>query len=271
MIRGGERSPSGRRDLVIATLVVIGLSRLADGPALWLIAALVFGAVALGARQLLRGIATTTIPLASVVDPALAAAVVVGAIRLVPIGLGLAVALAIVWVLVDLPLRIEERIVTASHGTTASDRTTLLVAAVVIGFVGFTGVAAMVPGGLADPTVPGATPLTDQGLLVLALADGLIAGLLGYRLAVTSQANPRAAAWSAATYAASVAIGAAALRAIGIPRLVGPGLLTLVLFLWDAFLGTSPARRRDPRWIWQTALLVLLGVAVIAWNLRLPG
>ena len=271
MTRAFDRRPSGRRELVISALVVVGLSRLADGPALWLVASLVLVAVAIGARQVLGGAATTPVPIESVIDPALAAAVAVGAIRLVPIGLGIALALAVVALLIDVSLRVEERIVTAPHGTTASDRTTLLVAAVVIGFVGFTGVAAMVPGGLADPGAPGSTPLNDRNLLVLALADGLIAGLLGYRLAVTNQASSRATLWSAATYAAAVAIGAAALRAIGIPRLVGPALLTLVLFLWDAFLGTSPARRRDPRWIWQTALLVLLGIAVMAWNLRLPG
>ena len=50
-----------------------------------------------------------------------------------------------------------------------------------------------------------------------------------------------------------------------------PALLTLVFFLWDAFQGAPPSRRRDPRWIWQTALLVALGVIVVVWNLGLRG
>ena len=61
----------------------------------------------------------------------------------------------------------------------------------------------------------------------------------------------RDALWSAATYAAAIAIGAAALRAMEIPRLVGPALLTLAFYLWDAFIGTAPSRRRDLRWIGQ--------------------
>ena len=51
----------------------------------------------------------------------------------------------------------------------------------------------------------------------------------------------RDALWSALTYAAAIAIGAAALRAMAIPRLIGPALLTLAFYLWDAFIGTAPA------------------------------
>ena len=269
MTRNAASWARSRRELVIAAVSVVGLARFADGLSVWVIGGLLFAAVALGAWQVLGDEAASGIPPESTINPAVATAASVWALRLVPIGLGLAPALLVIGVLVDRCLRIEERVVVGSHALTSSDRTALLVAAVVIGFVGFTGVALMVPGGLADPSAPGATLLTDQGLLVLALADGLIAMLLGFRLSVIRQANLRAAVWSAATYGAAIAIGAAAVRAIGIPRLVGPGILTLVFFLWDAFHGASPARRRDPRWIWQTALLVVLGAAVVAWNLRL--
>ena len=81
----------------------------------------------------------------------------------------------------------------------------------------------------------------------------------------------RDALLSALTYAAAIAIGAAALRAMAIPRLMGPALLTLAFYLWDAFHGASPARRRDINWLWQTVLLAGLGVIVIAWNLLLRG
>jgi hypothetical protein len=269
MSRGLASWTRSRRDLVIAAVVVVGLARFADGDVVWLIGALLFAAVGVGTWQVLGDEAAARVPVESGINPAVATAVAVWALRLVPIGLGLAPALLVVGVLVDRCLRIEERIAVGSHALTSSDRTALLVVAVVIAFIGFTGAAVMVPGGLADPGAPGATSLTDQGLLVLAIADGLIAAVLGFRLSVIRQANLRAAVWSAATYGGAIAIGAAALRAIGIPRLVGPAVLTLVFFLWDAFHGASPARRRDPRWIWQTALLVVLGVAVVAWNLRL--
>ena len=50
---------------------------------------------------------------------------------------------------------------------------------------------------------------------------------------------------------------------------VGPAALTLVFYLWDALHATAPARRRDPRFLWETILLAALAVVVVAWNLRL--
>jgi hypothetical protein len=54
-----------------------------------------------------------------------------------------------------------------------------------------------------------------------------------------------------------------------IPRLIGPALLTLAFYLWDAFISTTPSRRRDRRWIGRVALLAGLGLIVVAWNLLL--
>jgi hypothetical protein len=130
------------------------------------------------------------------------------------------------------------------------------------------GVAATVPGGLAQPGTSGAAglPLPRRDLLVLAAGDAAVAFLLGYRAAALRVASLRDALWSAATYAGAIAIGAAAVRAMEIPRLVGPALLVLAFYLWDAFHGAPAARRRDIRWLWQTVLLVVLGLIVLAWN-----
>jgi hypothetical protein len=73
------------------------------------------------------------------------------------------------------------------------------------------------------------------------------------------------------TYAIVVAVGAGAIRVLAVPRLLGPALLTLVFFLWDALHGTAPARRRDPRWLWEVGLLLILGILVIFLNSRLQG
>jgi hypothetical protein len=81
----------------------------------------------------------------------------------------------------------------------------------------------------------------------------------------------REALWAALTYGVAIAVGAAAIRAVGIPRLVGPALLMLVFYLWDTLHGTSPTRRRDPRWIWETVFLAAVGAIVAFWNLRLVG
>jgi hypothetical protein len=74
---------------------------------------------------------------------------------------------------------------------------------------------------------------------------------------------------SALTYGAVVAIGAAALRAMAVPRLVGPALLALVFFLWHSIHGAPPGRRTDARRLWEIALLVILFVVVVLWGLQL--
>jgi hypothetical protein len=131
----------------------------------------------------------------------------------------------------------------------------------------------MVPGGLAQPGASGAAggPLPRGDLLALAVGDAVIAFLLGYRAAALRLTSTRDLLLSALTYLAAIAIGAAALRAMAIPRLLGPALLTLAFYLWDSVHATPPVRRRDVRWWWQVGLLGVLGVVVIAWNLLLRG
>ena len=124
------------------------------------------------------------------------------------------------------------------HGRTAVLVTTLLVA-----FLAFTGVAATVPGGFAQPGADGAGggALPEGDLLALAIADGVIAFLLGYRASALRVLNARDALISALTYAAAIAIGAAAVRAMAIPRFLGPALGSLHMFFHR--LGPVLARR----------------------------
>ena len=103
------------------------------------------------------------------------------------------------------------------------------------------------------------------------MADAVIAGLLGYRFAGLRVAKVRDAAWSAVTFATVVAIAAGLLRAVALQRLLGPAVLTLVLYLWDQFHGAAPSFRRDPRWLGQAFLLVALALAVVLWNVGLRG
>jgi len=205
------------------------------------------------------------VPVESVILPSVAAVGCLGAIRLVPFGLWLLPALGITWLIVGRSLALEERIVRGSTGLSAEDRTAVLVTILLVAFLGFTGVAAMVPGGLVQTS----GELPGNNLLVLAAGDALVAGLLGYRAASLRVNTVRDALWAAATYAAAIAIGAAALRAMEIERLIGPALLTLAFYLWDAFIGTAPARRRDIRWIGQIVVLIALGIIVAGWNLLL--
>ena len=266
---------TARRDLALAAVTVVGLSRLIEPPAVWFVAIFLLGAVLVGTLQVLADTSARAegggggVPVESLILPAVAAVACIGAIRLVPFGLGLAPALLITGIIVDRCLALEARILASPAGLDAEARTTVLVTTLVVAFMGFVGVAATIPGGLAQPGSPGAggAPLSERDLLVLAAGDAAIAFLLGYRAAALRVSNVRDALWSAGTYAAAIAIGAAAVRFIEVPRLLGPALLTLTFYLWDAFHGAAPARRRDLGWLWQTLLLVVLGIVVVALNL----
>ena len=88
-----------------------------------------------------------------------------------------------------------------------------------VAFLAFTGVAAMVPGGLVQATREGGTtpPLSETYLIVLAAGDALIAFLLGYRAAALRVSSLRDALFSALTYGIAIAIAAAAVRALAMP------------------------------------------------------
>jgi hypothetical protein len=265
---------SSRRDLALVAVTVVGLSRLLDPPLVWLVAGLLLGAMLLGTLQVLSddagpGEAWAGVPVEALIVPSVAAIACLGAVRLVPFGLWLVPALAATFLIVGRTLALESRILRAGAALSADDRTAILVTTLLVAFLGFTGVAAMVPGGMVQTTE--GTDLPEANLLALAAGDAVVAALLGYRVAALRVTTARDALWSALSYGAAIAIGAAALRAMAIPRLVGPALLTLVFYLWDAFTSTAPARRRDVRWLGRLGVLLVLGVVVAAWNLMVRG
>ncbi len=266
---------AGRRDLALAAVTIVGLSRLIEPPGVWIVAIFLLGAIILGSLQILGEETAHTddhalgVPIESLIVPAVAAVACLGAIRLVPFGLALAPALLVTGLLVERCLALEARILSSPSGLDEDGRTRVLVTILLVGFLGFVGVAATVPGGLVQPGSGGVAgvPLPRRELLVLAAGDAVVAFLLGYRAAALRVTTLRDALWSAATYAIAIAIAAAALRFVQIPRLMGPALLTLTFYLWDAFHAASPSRRRDVRWLWQTVLLAILGLAVLGLNL----
>lgn len=273
----GAGPTGGRRDLVIAAATVVAMAAALSGPAVWLAAALLLAAMLLGTLQVLGEVdgpdADRGLPIESLFLPAVAAIGCLGAIRLLPLGPALLVGIPLTALLVDRTLAVETRLAGAPQGPDARDRSTALVAILVVALVGFVGVAAIVPGGIAGSEPVGAPvrPLPLGNLVLLAVADAVIAALLGYRAAALRVASAREAVWAALTYGVAIAVGAAALRAMGIPRLIGPALLMFLFYLWDSLHATPPSRRRDPRWIWETVVLAGLGAAVAVWNLRLVG
>jgi hypothetical protein len=276
--RSPERGVSGAgRDLVIAASTVVAMAAVLTGPLVWIAAILLLVAVILGTLQVIGDVegpaAEHGVPIETLFLPAVAAIGCLGAIRLVPLGLAIVPALLLTGLLIDRTLMVEARIAAAPQGPTAEDRTRALIAMLVVAFIAFAGVAAIVPGGIAglEPAGAPVAPLAVGDLVLLALADAIVAGLLGYRAAALRATSVREALWAALTYGVAIAIGAAALRAMGIPRLLGPALLMLLFYLWDSLHAVTPTRRRDPRWIWETIVLAGLGAAVAFWNLRIAA
>jgi hypothetical protein len=267
---GGE---SGARDLAIGVGVVVALSRFAPDGFAWPIATVLLAGVILGSLQVVAeadpAAGNAGVPIESLIMPGAAAIAGLGVIRLVPIGIALAPAFLLAAGLVGLALVTELRLARSSGPPSSADRTAVLIQVLLVGFLGFAGVAALVPGGLPSPGVPG----TEGGSNALAVAaqaggDGLIAFLLAYRVAALRSSNLRDVAWFGLTGAAVVAIAAVALRSIEIPRILGPALLVLVFFLWDAIHsgGSASTRRRDPWRAWETAALAILAIVVIGWS-----
>jgi hypothetical protein len=270
------KGESGARDLSIAVGIVIALSRFAPDSFVWPIAVVLLAGVILGSLQVV-GEADPAgqgagVPIEGLLLPGAAALAALGAIRLVPIGVVLAPAFVLAGGLIGLTLVTELRIARASGPPSSADRTAVLIEVLLVGFFGFAGVAVLVPGGLPTVGVPGGAT-TSNALDVIAQAggDGLIALLLAYRVAALRSSNLRDVAWFGITGAAVVAIAAVALRSIEIPRILGPALLVLVFFLWDAIHIGTPSRRRDPWRRWETIALAGLAVVVIGWSLGIRG
>jgi hypothetical protein len=275
------------RQLVVGAVLLILLARLVDGPVSWLVAALLGLGVLVGAgwsrasddapspdgvsapptrrfRAEWEAVVGGAAGLESGLVPAVLAASLALAVRLVPPDWVLVPFLVAAFVLLDRAIHVERSL--ARSSTHENDRWQAVLAVLATAFLGFAGVASMVSGGVAGI---GGPSLGESDLVALALADGFLALLLGFRLARLGPATRREAFVSGLGFAAVVAIGAGLLRAMAIPQLVGPALLTLLVYLWDALNAATPSIRRDPRWRWQVGMLLVLALVVVGWNLRL--
>jgi hypothetical protein len=270
------RGETGARDLAVTVGVVVGLARFAPDAFTWPIALVLVAGVIVGALQVVAeaspGSGAAGVPVESLMLPGAAALAALGAIRLIPVGIALAPGIVLAGGLVGLALVTELRIARASGPASSADRTAVLIEVLVIGFLGFAGVASLVPGGLPVPGQGGGS-LGSNGLAVIAQAggDAIIGFLLAYRVAALRSSSLRDVAWFGLSSAAVLAIAAVALRSIEIPRILGPALLVLVFFLWDAIHSGGAVRRRNPLRVWETLGLVGLAIVVIGWSAGIRG
>jgi hypothetical protein len=270
-------SAAPQRELLIAAISVLAVGRLVDASVAWVIALLLAAVVVLGTRAAFRAAdpeASATVPPETGLVASVLAAGLLLVGRWLPADWSYVVGLAVAAALLLVAVLAEGRALT--FGATPAGRVPILGVSVIAAFVSFTAIAGLVAGGLsieagAEPGElnAGVGGLSDTGLIVLAAADALVAGVLSYRLARLLPAPPRAALAGAASSAAVVALAVGLLRAIAVPLAAGPILLTIVFVLWDSVRSSSVALRRDPRWVWQLGLLGVLGIVVVGWNLAL--
>jgi hypothetical protein len=267
-------SPAARHELVLAATVLVALAALIDPADAFIVAALLPIVMVVAGIGVLGGREAPARPWASLLLPAALTGGAAAAIHLVPLGLWVLAALIGFAVVLDRIVALEMGILLQPSVVSEGDRAKVMMAAVGTAFIAFTGVAALVPGGMPEPAAPiavGASAMTTGWLIVLALADAVAALVIGWRISALRYGAPIEIARSALTYALVIAIAAGLIRAIDLPRLVGPAVLTLVFYLWDAQHGSAPARRRERRFLWEMMLLAILAIVVIAWNWRIAG
>lgn len=261
---------SHRRELALLVAVPVGMTRLVEGPLLWLAIGLAAATAAMGALQVLGESEPRGLPVESLVLPTLAAWGGAGVLRLVPLSFWLVPAMVVVGLVVLAALTLEARLLERGGPLVPDDRLAVQGLSLLVAFGAFAGAAALVPGGLAEPAPVGSglapAALGPGPLALLAVLDGAAAAALGYRLTALRRLTLGDALWAAATYALVAGILAATIRELAIPLLLGPALITVLLYLWDAWHSAPGAVRRSARWIWESALLALLAAVVVVWQ-----
>lgn len=139
-------------------------------------------------------------------------------------------------------------------------------ACLAMAFVAFTAVGGILPGGLA---VGGPAP--DDRLLAATFAlDGLLGGALGYRIAAITRPSRydrivRTLAF--VQYGLPVAAVGVTLRAIGLPRLFTPALLTLLVYMVTVLRDSPEPVLMNRRLLQELAVLGAVGLIAAAWGL----
>lgn len=264
-------------NLVALVLLSAGIGIFLQGAAFWVGALLLAAATAYGAFALMADLDPRGVPIESLATPAAAAFATLGLAHLAGAELAALPVLAGGGALLAVSLLLEARLLGPADASNPHREQQLLVVTVLLSFLCFTAVAGAVPGGLGGETGAAGDAGPDAGnaggqeasLLLLAVADGAVAFVLGYRLAALRSPSVRAAARAAGTFGVVIAASAALIRAIALPRLLGPALLAAVFYLWSAYRSASGLERRSAAWLWEYLALTGAAALAVAWNLLL--
>ncbi|MGA3057061.1 MAG: hypothetical protein ABSE70_03325 [Candidatus Limnocylindrales bacterium] len=166
----------------------------------------------------------------------------------------------------DLPQIVAEPIETGpelpAHPRPVAVRATSLGLA----FVAFAAIGGIVPGGLAGE----GGPLSLSALAATVTLDVVVGGLVGYRIAsiaCTSRFDRIVRLLAVGQYAVPVGIAGALLRLLALPRLFGPALLTLVVYVVTVVRESPEPVLYNRRLLQEAAVLGLAGALAVVWGL----
>ena len=259
-------------ELILLVVAVAAIGIMVYGVPLWVGGAALGAVTALGALMVLAGRDPRGVPIESLAMPAVAAIGAIGAAHLAGIHWTAILALAAGAALLAASLGLEVRLLDPPRSADPRNPSLVLLLALVLAFVAFTGTAGAIPGAFVEPPLSAgaqAPPLPVRDLALLATGDAIVAFLLGYRLTALRVTRMRDVVWSAGTYAFLIAIASAAVRALAVPRLLGPAVLTVALYIWSAYRAAPGAERHSAQWLLEYAVLAAVAALAVAWNVLL--
>jgi hypothetical protein len=259
-------------ELTLLVVVVAGIGIMVHGLPLWIGGAVLGAVTAFGALMVLAGRDPRGVPIESLAMPAVAAIGAIGAAHLAGISGTAILALAAGAALLAASLALEVRLLDPPRSADPRNPSLVLLLALVLAFVAFTGTAGAIPGAFVEPPLSAGAqgpPLPVRDLALLAAGDAIVAFLLGYRLTALRVTRMRDVVWAAGTYAFLIAIASAAVRALAVPRLLGPAVLTVAFYIWSAYRAAPGAERHSAQWLWEYAILAAVAALAVAWNVLL--
>jgi hypothetical protein len=166
----------------------------------------------------------------------------------------------------DIPLIVSEPVFVNTPELPPHPRPVAIrIAAMGLAFLGFIAAGALVPGGLALDR----EPLSRMHMAELALLNGAIAGVVGYRIASLSSPHRfdrivRVVAIG--QYALPIALLTIVFRSWAFPRLFIPALLTATAYILTSVRESSEPVPQNVRLLQELAVIGVAAFGVIAWG-----
>jgi hypothetical protein len=165
----------------------------------------------------------------------------------------------------DLPRIVAEPLDLGPEGPAHPRPVAIRSATLGLSFAAFAAIGGLVPGGMAD----GSGEVGTKALALTVAFDLAIAGALGYRIAAitrTSRFDRIVRVLAFFQYAIPIGVFGAVLRLVGLPRLFGPALLTLLLYVITVLRDSADPVLENRRLVQELLILGTVGVVAGVWG-----